>query len=168
MSKYQELCSAFMQAYGQFTNYREECHDFAAGLFNYLAHWLEVPPSNIQLISIGPNGGYAPASSLPDAMMPTEDGSWYFGIGVALSQDYLRTSEEMVVFHLFIRKENGGFTARLGPEGRKFALDADNLETFGPFCEFAFQTTLTGMAAQWKSLSLPPREEQRPIGFKVS
>lgn len=168
MSKFQELSKVFIASREAFSCYKEDCRTLAAELYKQFIAYLEVDPSNVQLVSINENGAYEATVPMSNALVLTEGGYWYFGIGLSFGASVELYQNELTVFHIMLKKEtNGNFTLRLGIDGQKFAIDTTQSECFKDFFDYIYQETLQDFQDETVFANSEGGEHKR-IGFKLS
>jgi hypothetical protein len=169
MSKFDELCEAYVSARKGFFARRSACAAFARAVLEGMEQYLGCPPFQLYFIP----SNYEPASiktrTAEGAISCADDGRWRFAIGLSLreSQDTTRKdiTPQTVRFELVLRPTDSGYAVRLKGWDDEFVLPAtDGTAAHTAFYEFIFQRVRESYLGPDQRFLENVTESQRQIG----
>src|SRR5580658_645508 len=120
MTKYEEMCSAFVGARDQAIPYRDRCvanmNSLVRGFIDYCA----IPDGQIAVVERG--GDHTPVS-LQEAMEIDDDAYWYLALRLTLVERPGVYPEKMFLFQLGLREHCGQLSVKIGTHGTPRTLD---------------------------------------------
>lgn len=165
MSRFQQLSAAFLKSREDLAEYKEDCRKFAGELLDRLLEYLEVLPSHFQLITVDPGGVYQPVIPMSKAMLLVEENYWYFGVALALGYSSEVYKNELTVMHLFVKKEQEQYLARLGMEGKPYPINRTDPHSWETFFQSVYEETLQGFQEEMEDFVRNRQEGTKKIGF---
>jgi hypothetical protein len=120
MTKYEEMCSAFVEARDQAIPYQARCiADMKSLVQGFVAH-CAIPDSQIAVVKR--SGEHTPVS-LPEALEIDDDAYWYLALRLTLAERPGVYPERMFLMQLGLREQAGKLSVKIGPHGIPRTLD---------------------------------------------
>jgi len=164
MSKYGELCEAYSVARKNYFDYWNECADFVTDLMNGLRAYFEMPPENLKFIPLKDKPEFGKSYSAKESMILEQDTFWYVGVMMKLCSIEEDQPEETLIAPLLVKKTDGSFTIKLGPQSQEFHLNKDNQNDYHAFYDFVFNQIKENYKDRLHKF-LEKIQSERRIGF---
>ena len=141
MGKFEELREAMEAGKTRALDYRDACHDFAAGYVNRFREHIECPGNRLVLSAIDDDShSHLPLASV---MSLEEDGFLHFHLGLVLVEGDELVPPYLALFPIGVMRKNGRFLLKLGgPEGELFEFDVQESPDYTAECEWLFDTMM--------------------------
>jgi hypothetical protein len=146
MSKFDEVCQAFMTAKQAYFDEKEACCVLLTRIAEGMRKYLETPTYHLYFLPRGREGSAVKVRPSKEVAWREVDG-WHFNLGMSVvdaadKPDYV-TGPEFVVGEVVARRDGEGFEVRLAGRPERFKLPAEpSVEDQAPFYEFFFKQML--------------------------
>jgi hypothetical protein len=141
-TKFNQLCAAYDAAQDNFDAYKKNCHAFAIELVDELKAYYEIPERQFSLYQVEQNNNFKLINgSLYGALTLTPNSDWHFGVGLTVCKAPESYPEELILIHIFFRKEVGDtFFLRHTYGDKEFEVTKGNKESYIPYFDDLFNT----------------------------
>jgi len=141
-SKFHQLCAVYDAAQVRFEEYKKNCHLFSIEFTQHLKEYYQIPEKQFSLYRIDREGRFdLVPSSLIHAIDLFDDHYWHFGIGLTVCRAPETLPEELILIHLFFRKEEGKeFFLKHTLSDKEFEVFQGKKDSFIPFLDDLFNT----------------------------
>lgn len=169
MSKYEQICQAYMTARKTFQEYEDTCRNFARDLIYGMIDYFNWPQDQeITYIPLGeefnPNDRFY---ALAGAMRMDNQAFWHFGVELVVHEPG-GSHPLPFLMSFFIKKIGPHFIVKLGPNGREIKIHEDRRKELQPFYDAVFaqivdfftkkyQDAITNQQQGLDFISLPPK-----------
>lgn len=165
LTKFHELCNAYGLAQDNFEAYRVDCHLIAIEIVKELKAYYQVPDSQFSLYKINSNNEFVLVKpELIQAITLREDHFWHFGIGLTVCKAPEALPEELILIHLLFRKDaHGKYFIRHAYNNVEFEIVKNNSESYVPFLDALFKTTIASYNNQLQQFI--GEKTERKLGY---
>jgi len=169
MSKFDELCQAYVSAKKDFLARRAAAVSFAAGLLAGMEAHLGCPPFQLYFLPHNREASSTKTRTADGAVWLDDDGLWRFSMALCLreTQDMSRKDAipQTVRFEMAVRPTETGYTVKLKGWDDEFSLpSADGSGEHAAFYESVFQHVLGSYRQPGQRFLENVIESQRTIG----
>ncbi|MFO7651962.1 MAG: hypothetical protein R6X13_11555 [bacterium] len=170
MSKFEEICQAFVAAKRTHFEERDACCATATHLAESFRNYLESPSYHLVFMPRSREGSSVKARTAKESVWYDHDG-WHFMLGLSIvdAGDGPRheTGPELMVAELVLRKSEAGFDVSLNGWPDKFSVPADaNPEACAPLFDFTAQRMIDVYRQPHMRFLEGGQESQRVLGRK--
>ncbi len=143
MSRYDELCNAYVAARNEFFQRRERCVAFAAMLMKGFETYIGAPLFQMRFVPHTGDAAAAKTNSPDAAAWLGNDGRWHFLIGLPLVERVQGSNKggttQTLRFDLHVAPVETGFNVGVTGTNERFDLPAtENAPEHQPFFEFLY------------------------------
>jgi hypothetical protein len=126
MSKFDEICQAYVDARKSFFAQRDASVEVARGLVQGMERYLDGPPYLIRFLTNMRQAAAATPHDAKDAVLYGADGRWHFSLGMELVDNKegfnKNAARQNLAFELLLKPDGAGFSAGLKGWDDQFAL----------------------------------------------
>lgn len=169
MTKFEELCAAYKKAQSEFKQYKDDCHDFAADLWNKVALYFQIPTSQLTLYNIDEEGEYqATAPPIINALSLWPDAYWQIGFGITLFEKKDTYPQETIIIGLGLKRDlENNYFVRLKGSDQEFQIDRKSEADFNKFFDYLFKEVQKSYSTGLQTF-IDQDTTFRKIGFKLN
>jgi len=138
MSKFKELCNFYSTARTNYFTYWHECSDFALELIDGLKKYFNMPDDKLKFVPFRDKPEFGKSYSAKESMHLEKDTFWYLGLMLTLCGQTKNQPEETLVLPLLIKRVNGNYTVKLGPEAEAFEIKKDDAASHQAFYDYMY------------------------------
>ncbi len=164
MSKFEELCQAYVLSRKTYVDYRDSCFAFSQTLLEALVRYLEVPDGRIRLVPVNREPDAEAIYPLGGAMHLDDDTYWHLGVLIDLSDPAGAYPPQAVLIKLLLKRCEASFCVRLGQEGDDFAVRDGYPQDLASFLDHIHKTIKESYEEGLQQF-LIQQESTRKIGF---
>lgn len=139
MSKFDELCRAYVQSKRAFTEYQNACRNFARDLITGMVQYFDWPQNQeITYIPLGEE--ISPSNrfyALAGAMRMDDQSFWHFGVELTI-YEYSGANPVKFVLSFFVKKVGTHFIVKLGPNGKEIRIHEAEIDKLEPLYDAVF------------------------------
>ncbi|MFQ5400118.1 MAG: hypothetical protein ACE5E7_11030 [Anaerolineae bacterium] len=160
MSKFEELCRAYLKARREFREYEETCRNFARDLIYGMIDYFGWPDDQeITYIPLGerisPNDRFY---ALAGAMRMDDESFWHFGVELTLHEPG-GSYPLPFLMSFFIKKIGPHFIVKLGPKGKEIRIHEDRRGELAPFYDAVYVQIMEFFAREYQDAVTKQQEE---------
>jgi len=170
MTRYQDLCEAYVTSRDNYFSYQKECLEFSGQLLQGLASDFQIPDDRVRVIPVDQPPEAEKEYTLAQVMKLGPDTFWHFGLEFTLCErPELCLQQVMIQFR--VKKERDHFLVKLGNRAQEEfriapELDGDFRDLFDHIFNFVKNAFEHGLEEFLENPQPDNRHEKpRKIGF---
>lgn len=136
MSKYEEVCNAYMKGKKDFIDYRDSCYKFTEQLKKGMINYLQWPEKQVDYIPLKENVDRKRKYTLRGTMNLNKDTFWHIGILFTIIASDDKTDKYRGVLPLLVKKDNDKFIVKIEGNEREFKIDIGNQNELNVFYKY--------------------------------
>lgn len=133
MSKFDEMCAAYVESRKNWFSYRDKCSDamrrLAAGFIKYC----EIPEDQVRLVPVTGEDRQGKTFSLLGAMNVEDQGFWQLGMQITLFEKPNQYPHQPILIVLGVKDHDGKLQVMVGKDGEVQLLNIDDKEQLANF-----------------------------------
>ncbi len=164
MSKYKELCHVYSVARQNYFDYWDECANFIADLILGFRQYCEIPRERVRYAPLKQKPEFGKLYKVKETMHLEADTYWYTGLMLTLCGEQDDQPEETIILPLLVKKIDGIFSVKLGPQSQEFQVNLEDESSMHGFFDFVFDQINNSYEDRLQKF-LSEAVSERRIGF---